>query len=281
MEQLPIIRPNSNSLTIRESASIPSEHEMMVYHTMAEQAVTSKMYRGMGEKAGVMMIMLAARELGIPPMQALNGGLNIISGKVELSARMMNALIRKAGHKITITNSTDSTCTLQGRRVDNHDTASVTYTVEEAKQAGLIKAGGGWTKCPKDMCFARALSRLARQLFSDVIGIGYVEGEISQGGEIKASEYKSKDYSQVVETESLEDQNQKEITYEDEIKKWTDTYMGIFDVEDQPLAEQYLSVVMMHFKWDTVTAIQEMLKDIKKLMERFQAYKQKVNTVPA
>lgn len=280
MDQLPIIRPNSHSLTVRESASIPSEHEMMVYHTMAEQAVTSKMYRGMGEKAGVMMIMLAARELGIPPMQALNGGLNIISGKVELSARMMNALIRKAGHKITISSSSDTACTLQGRRSDNHDTAVVTYTIEEAKQAGLIKTGGGWTKCPKDMCFARALSRLARQLFSDVIGIGYIEGEISQAGEIKASEYKSKDYSEVVETESLEDQSEKEINWEDEVSKWTDTYLGIFDLEDQPLAKQYLSVVMMHFKWDTVTAIQEMMKDVKKLMERFNAYKQKVNTAP-
>jgi uncharacterized protein YdiU (UPF0061 family) len=30
------------------------------------------------------------------------------------------------------------------------------------------------------MLFARTISRLARQLFSDVIGIGYVEGEIVQ-----------------------------------------------------------------------------------------------------
>jgi hypothetical protein len=29
------------------------------------------------------------------------------------------------------------------------------------------------------MCFARALSRLARRLFPDVIGMSYVEGEIS------------------------------------------------------------------------------------------------------
>lgn len=270
METLPanVIRPSSNSLTIRESASIPSEHEMMVYHTMAEQAVTSKMYRGMGEKAGVMMIMLAARELGIPPMQALNGGLNIISGKVEISARMMNALIRKAGHKITISNSTDSSCTLQGRRIDNHDTATVTYTLEEAKQAGLVKSGGGWTKCPKDMCFARALSRLARQLFSDVIGIGYVEGEI-------------KPVDQVVEVQEMQPESpQQEIDIVEETEQWKDKYKDVFDAEDIPLAMQYLSAVMMHYKWDTVTAIKEVLKDVTKLLERFIAYKQKVNTAP-
>lgn len=157
---------------------IPTDHEMMVFNTMATQAVESKMYKGIGDQAGVMMIMLSARELGISPMQALNGGLNIIQGKVEISARMMGALIRKAGHSISIVESTDTLCTLKGTRADNGDTLEATYSVIEAQKAGLIRNGGGWTKCPKDMCFARAISRLARQLFADVIGIGYVEGEI-------------------------------------------------------------------------------------------------------
>jgi hypothetical protein len=89
-----------NAVALRQETrlNVPSQHEMMVYHTMAEQAVSSKMYKGIGDKAGVMMIMLAARELGIPSMQALNGGLNIIQGKVEISARMMNALSWTSDH---------------------------------------------------------------------------------------------------------------------------------------------------------------------------------------
>lgn len=126
-----------------------------------------------------MMIMLAAREYGIGPAQALNGGLHIIEGKVELSARMMSALIRRAKHTLQIISSTNLECTIRGRRSDTNEMHTVTYTIEEAQNAGLIKDKGGWKKNPIDMLYARAVSRLARQLFSDVIGIGYIEGEIS------------------------------------------------------------------------------------------------------
>lgn len=160
------------------SSLVPTDHEMMVFHTMAEQAVESRMYKGIGDKSGVMMVMLAARELGISPMQALNGGINLIQGKVEISARMMSAMIRRAGHSMQIVESTDSICTLKGTRRDNGDTAVISYSISDAQKAGLVKAGGSWYKIPKDMLFARCMSRLARQLFSDVIGIGYVEGEI-------------------------------------------------------------------------------------------------------
>jgi hypothetical protein len=51
MNQVLTVSPNSNDLIVTRS-SIPSEHEMMVYHTMAEQAVSSKMYKGVGEKPG-------------------------------------------------------------------------------------------------------------------------------------------------------------------------------------------------------------------------------------
>jgi hypothetical protein len=251
MESLPAIRPSNNEIAIR--SSIPSEHEMMVYSTMSKQAVESKMYRGIGDQAGVMMIMLAARELGIPPMQSLNGGLNIIQGKVEISARMMSALIRRAGHSITIKESTNESCTLVGRRADNGDTATTTYTVAEAQKAGLVKPGGGWVKNPKDMCFARAMSRLARQLYSDVIGIGYVEGEI------KATE------AEVIIPDILEDESE-----------WVQKYLDLFDKEDKHYAMEYLKVVQKHFEWATVIAIKELLKDENKLFDKFNSWKNKI-----
>ena len=151
-----------SEIVVRNNSGAPSEHEMMVFQIMSKSAVESKMYKGIGEQAGVMMIMLAARELGIPPCQALNGGLNIIQGKVEISARMMNALIRKAGHQITVKDISDNLCTLVGKRCDTGESQESSFSVAEAQRAGLVKPGGGWTKFPKDMCYARALSRLAR-----------------------------------------------------------------------------------------------------------------------
>ena len=237
-------------------ALIPHEHEMMVFDAMASQAVNSKMYKGIGDKAGIMMIMLSARELGIPAMQALNGGLNIINGKVEISARMMNALIRRAGHSIVIKESTEKACILTGKRIDNGDSATASFTYDDAVKAGLIKSGGGWTKFPKDMLFARALSRLARQLFSDVIGIGYVEGEI------KASEV------EIITPEP-------ELTYFDEEQGLREAYLKLFEPEDEALALNYLDVVKNHFEWSFVTALTELLKDQAKTLEKFHQWKSK------
>jgi hypothetical protein len=255
-ENLPMaIRPHL-------APSIPDQHEMMVYHTMAEQAVSSKMYRGIGEKAGVMMIMLSARELGIPPMQALNGGINIINGKAEISARMMSALIRKQGHEIKIKEISDTSCTLIGKRSDTGQEEESSFSVEDAQRAGLVKPSGGWVKCPKDMCFARALSRLARQLFSDVIGIGYVEGEI------RASE------QEIIVPDDIP---AIEVHNPEKSQENLEKLLQIFDVEDHYLVMEYIQVVMSHFDWNQEQCVIKFLEE-KDLLDKFHKWKNKRKT---
>lgn len=128
---------------------------------------------------GIFAIIETAKSLGIDPRQALGGGLYYVKGKVEMSARLMNALIRSKKHSITKDKKSDATiCILHGKRADTSDTWCSTFTIEEAKRAGLTK-NLPWQIFPEDMLFARALSRLARQLFPDVIGNCYVESEIS------------------------------------------------------------------------------------------------------
>lgn len=253
------------SLQIRNSPSqIPSSHEMMVYSTMAKQAVASKMYKGIGDENGVMMIILAAREMGLPAMACLNGGLNIINGKVEISARMMSGMIRRAGHSITIERSDDEICILSGRRNDNGDTAKASFSIDDAKRAKIWKAEGGWGKWPKDMCFARALSRLGRQLFSDVIGIGYVEGELQDKNQ-------KPHYDGVLTEENVGEE------FEIDVEETTqiEIYLQMFQPDDRHLALEYLKIVSTHYKWDQLQTIQELTKDKLVLMEKFHAWKEK------
>lgn len=257
---------NMSELAIRYNTTtpgMPSEHEMMVYQVMSKSAVESKMYKGIGDQAGVMMIMLSARELGIPPCQALNGGLNIINGKVEISARMMSALIRKAGHHIKVKECTELQCILEGKRSDTGESQTSSFSVAEAQKAGLVKAGGGWVKFPKDMCFARALSRLARQLFSDVVGIGYIEGEISQINDTKP------------EISLEEEVKSEEIVVENE-QEFIDKFLSLFDKEDKHHALEYLKVVQKHFDWTAIQTIKELLKDEKRLFDKFSSWKNKI-----
>lgn len=236
-----------------KSALVPAPHELTVYNTMARQAVQSKMYRGIGDEAGIMMIMLAARELNIPPMQALNGGIHIIDGKVELSARQMNALIRRSGHRIQIKESSDESCTLIGIRGDNGDSAKVTYSVADAQRAGLIREKGGWKKCPADMCFARALSRLARQLFPDCIGSAYVEGEIQvQPQQVQEIETHK-------EVETIENVPETPAPEGANLEHW----------------KKYCQVVAETFGWDRQTLHKTLQKDLKSTYEKFNKWLQK------
>lgn len=166
----------NNELMVQNNL-MPSLHEMQCIQTIAKQCATSGFYKKLGGEPQIMSIILSARELGIQPMQALNGGLWIILGKIEVSARLMNAMIRRAGHSIAIEQSDNKGCVLIGKRSDSGDTCKASFTWDEAVKAGLT-GKDSWRNYAEDMLFARALSRLARRLFPDVVGSSYVEGEI-------------------------------------------------------------------------------------------------------
>lgn len=166
---------------------IPTEAELKSYQIIAKVASANPHWRKLGGNGGeetvvatILSVMLLARELGISPIQSISGGINNILGKFEISARIMNQLIRKHGHKLNVKMHTHEVCVIWGKRRDTGEEMEVRYHIEEAARAGLIKDGGGWRKCPEDMLFARAISRLARRLFPDCIGGCYVEGELQE-----------------------------------------------------------------------------------------------------
>jgi hypothetical protein len=134
-----------------------------------KKLLMTKHYQQLGE-AGIFAIIQKAKSLKINPIDALGGGLYFVNGKTGMSAEMMNTLIRSHGHSITKdTKSNDNICILHGRRSDNGDTWTESFSIEDAKRAGIYKEATPWGKYPRNMCFNRALSNLARQLFPDVI----------------------------------------------------------------------------------------------------------------
>ncbi len=128
----------------------------------------------------IILLLTHAQQLGINELEAINGSLYVIQGKVGMSATFMNRLIRKRGHSITqLQSKNGGECILRGRRADNGDVMIVSFTFEEAKRSGLVRQGGSWEKYASDMLFARCLSRLARRLFPDVIGeAGYTDYDL-------------------------------------------------------------------------------------------------------
>lgn len=157
--------------------------ELQQTQKLCQMLMQTPHYKKIGAE-GIYAIVQKAKSIGVSPLDALNGSFYFVQGKVELTSTMMNDLIRRRGHSITKDKKSDDTiCILHGKRKDNNDTWSESFSIEDAKQAGIYR--NQWLKYPKDMLFARALSRLARQLFPDVIKGCYVEEEIKQAFEAK------------------------------------------------------------------------------------------------
>jgi hypothetical protein len=170
-----------NNDIVKTEKSMPDVlGELQQTESVVKALMASKHYAKMGSE-GIYAIVQKAKSMGVPVMEALNGGIYFVQGKTEMSAQLMNRLIRSKGHSIMKdAKSTNHCCILHGKRVDNQDTWTVSFSVDDAKVAGIYKPNSPWTKYPSVMCFNRALSMLARQLFPDVIIDIYVEGEISQ-----------------------------------------------------------------------------------------------------
>ena len=129
-----------------------------------------------GKPADTAIAMMYGQEVGIPPMASLQR-INVIQGKPGLDAQGIVALVRGAGHSITGDISTTS-ATATGKRGDTGDEMTATFTIEDAKHAGLVKPGP-WVQYPDDMLWAKAVTRLGRRLFADVLmGLSYTPDEI-------------------------------------------------------------------------------------------------------
>lgn len=187
-EELREIQPQSDQSLIdriiEEASSrmpqntlIPTKHEWDVYEAMSAMAAGTPFYGKLGGKNGIMAIMLYAREIGMPPMSAINGGIDNIMGRLSISARSVNEKIRLSGHQIRVKSISDTECTIWGKRKDTGEEMESTFTLDDAKRAQLFKKDGGYEKNPQDMMFARAISRLGRRLFPDVIKGATIEGE--------------------------------------------------------------------------------------------------------
>jgi hypothetical protein len=131
-----------------------------------------------GKPESVLAAILTGDELGIGPMQSLSS-IHVIDGRPAASPELMRALVARRGHTITVTEWTDQSVTLAGTRTDTGSSAKVTWTLDDARRAGLA-GKDNWKKYPRAMLLARATGELCRALFPDVIaGLSYTPDEMA------------------------------------------------------------------------------------------------------
>jgi len=129
-------------------------------------------------------ILAKGRELGLPMMQAMTE-ISMVKGKVQLSASLMAGLILNSGaaeYFSCIETSAERATYKTLRRGDPTGPKVLTYTMEEARAAGLVRKGerglSAWEAHPADMLRARATSKLARMVYPDILTGCYTPDEM-------------------------------------------------------------------------------------------------------
>lgn len=167
----------SNELVVQKDSLDLAIHDLEKTRRLCHELMKTPHYAKMGD-AGIFAITEKAKQIGMSPLEALNGGMYFVNGKVEMQGAAMLALIRKHGHSVVMDpKSTNTSVVMHGKRADNGDTWTVSFSIQDAKTAGIYK--NVWEKYPQDMCCWRCVSKLGRFLFSDILKGCYVVGEIS------------------------------------------------------------------------------------------------------
>lgn len=179
---------------------------------------------------------------------------HIIGGKLSLRADAMLALYRERGGKVKWIQYDDLGA--KARWVYDGNDVELSYTLEDAKRAGLLPArgGSGWAKFPAEMMRARLISKAVRMLCPEVCTGTYTPEELediqrpAQVQAVAVAPQPSKAVEAVVEVlpafNQVPLQRQVELLIEDENlvneslvfmrhKKWLDPNQSFENLSDQ------------------------------------------------
>lgn len=176
-----------------------------------------------GKPGNVLAIMLYGQDLGMSPMQAIQG-IYIVKGKPQLAGTTWLSLARRAGHKVRFLEQTNERCTIEITRVDDPKHPHVeTYTLADAVNANLVSIKDGkpfargskgdplpWELHTRTMIRNRAISNAAKAACPEV-ALGFaVEGDydyIPETAEVDAPEH----HGDVVDAELVPEQVDAEV----------------------------------------------------------------------
>lgn len=154
-----------------------------VLERMAATLLASKMLpTTLTQPAQVITIMLKSYELGVPPLEGLNG-IAVIQGKPTVSPQLMLALIERSGAgSISILERTASVSVVEAHR-RGRKPVQFTFTFADATALGL-HTKDNYKKQPAVMLQWRNVAAAARAVFPDVISGLYLPEEMGVEVEI-------------------------------------------------------------------------------------------------
>lgn len=133
---------------------------------LSKSALVPKDYQG--NPANCVIAMQWGMEIGLQPLQAMQS-IAVINGRPAIWGDAMIAIVRGSGLLESMREDIgEASCTCTVKRRGEAE-VSRTYTMEDAKKAGLWGKQGPWTQHPKRMLQMRARAFTLRDVFPDVL----------------------------------------------------------------------------------------------------------------
>lgn len=120
------------------------------------------------QPANVLWAMDLADALGVPFPQVMQT-MVVMRGRMTMSADLMAAVVRRAGHKLRVHEQGMSVTAALIRRDDPDYEFTATWDEAKARRAGLWGQRGPWSLYPAQMLRSRAITEVCRQGASDAL----------------------------------------------------------------------------------------------------------------
>lgn len=159
-KQLPAVRQHVGPI----APIVPADIDQL--QRMANMMAASGFFQDARDMAQACVKIAAGAEYGLPPVVAMTG-INVIKGRVTLSANTMAAIMKRAGYKLKTRFDGDHLCVITVTDPEGEELGLSSFSMDDAKRAGL--GGDNWRKYPRNMLFARAVSNAARWYAPEVL----------------------------------------------------------------------------------------------------------------
>lgn len=150
---------------MENTAIVPLSDTMQLGKVLAE----SGFFQDIRSASQAVVKVIAGRELGIGAVASMTG-INIIQGRVALSANLIAALVKRSGrYNYRVLEHTDTVCKIEYFEIMAGKWAMVgvsSFTADDARKAGTKNMD----KFPRNMLFARAMSNGAKWYCADIFG---------------------------------------------------------------------------------------------------------------
>lgn len=155
-----------------------SENDVGMMKNLSKLFCDSGLFQDTRTASQAFVKIMAGRELGLQPFVSMSS-IDIIRGRVVIKPVLLAGKIKESDkYDYKIVESTKEICVIDfyenGEVLGQHQ-----FSIDDARQAKLVKADSAWVKYPQDMLYHRTMSSGVKRYFPDLFMMSvYVDDEI-------------------------------------------------------------------------------------------------------